>query len=469
MSENHTIADSTISAADFETIDDDFDNIPNSNLLIDDEDLNDTTSTTNNINKLLDALSLASTMITEKRSMKREQSLRTLFKAITQYTTSNITSQEIILTKLDDVILPFCKNGLKSGVAKPAEQYASCRVLEATSIVIGADQDEYIHSIFDLLIQIVKGTGRAIQVRGAALRALSMSCFICASDFGVTDKVLDLCELVSGVHFRGEDVNPILRAVGLDCWGLLCTTIDCVHIAGDDVGNDDDDDDDDDDDGDERGSRGVKMLPLLNECLNHANLDLRCSAGECLALIHEARLEIGLDDDEVENTTHRKFSHGSWEGSDMEELMDVIKDRVAELSVESGHHMSKKAKKEQKATFREFMATIVEDESPDEVVAFRGGTLNLHSWKEIVQLNFIRHCLQSGFQVQLMTNQTLQLIFGADPITLNSSGTMSQLEKRLTMSKTSEASKAADREMLKRRKSKRNKQNHFLTIDGEDI
>jgi len=36
-------------------------------------------------------------------------------------------------------------------------------------------------------------------------------------------------------------------------------------------------------------------------------------------------------------------------------LMDGVKQRVSELSVESGHHMSKKAKKEQRATFREFM------------------------------------------------------------------------------------------------------------------
>ena len=84
--------------------------------------------------------------------------------------------------------------------------------------------------------------------------------------------------------------------------------------------------------------------------------------------------------------------------------MDEVKQRISELSVESSHHMSKKAKKEQRQTFREFMATIVDDEPPCEVVAFRGGTLTLNSWKEVVQLNFVRHCLQGGFQIQLVTN-----------------------------------------------------------------
>ena len=75
---------------------------------------------------------------------------------------------------------------------------------------------------------------------------------------------------------------------------------------------------------------------------------------------------------------------GSWDGSEWEILMDEVKQRVAELSVESGKHMSKKAKKEQRATFRDFMSTIVEDEAPCEIVAFRGGQLTLKNWKEII-------------------------------------------------------------------------------------
>lgn len=149
--------------------------------------------------------------------------------------------------------------------------------------------------------------------------------------------------------------------------------------------------------------------------------------------------------------------------------MDEVKQRVAELSVESGHHMSKKAKKEQRATFREFMSTIVDDEPPQEVVSFRGGQLTLNSWREVVQLNFVRHCLQGGFQIQLMTNATLQAIFGADGQMLSADVSLSQLEKRLHLSKTSEASKQADREMNRKRRTRTNVKNHFLTADGDDI
>ena len=38
--------------------------------------------------------------------------------------------------------------------------------------------------------------------------------------------------------------------------------------------------------------------------------------------------------------------------------MDEVKERIAELLVESSHHKSKLAKKQQRATFRDFMDTL---------------------------------------------------------------------------------------------------------------
>lgn len=165
------------------------------------------------------------------------------------------------------------------------------------------------------------------------------------------------------------------------------------------------------------------------------------------------------------------FSLGSWDGSEWEVLMDEVKQLISELSVESGHHMSKRAKKEQRATFREFMSTIVDDEPPCEVINFRGGSLTLKTWKEVVQLNFVRHCLQGGFQIQLVTNATLHTIFGADGNRLNdvTGASMSQVEKRLILSKTSEAAKAADRDLNRKRRVRTNVKNDFFTADGEDL
>jgi len=422
--------------------------------LIEDDTTKAESSATIRQSKLLDSLSLASTLSTEKRATKREQGLRTLFKAMTQYATG-AAGQEIIQSRLEEVILPICFNGLRGGTS-PAEQYASCRVLEATSILLGGNNDDYAEQVCDKLVRVVKMTQRAGQVRGAALRALAMAFFICATDVDSSDVVLNLCEQVCAPEFRNEAVPPNLRATALDCWALLSTTIHNAYLAGSDIPGSGD-------------GRGLVILPLLSDCLNSTNLDLRCAAGECVALIHEARLELGIDDEQGENASERRYRRGSWDGSEWEVLMDEVKQRVAELSIESGKHMSKKAKKEQKSTFREFMSTIVDDEAPCEVVAFRGGQLTLTNWKEIIQLNYIRHCLQTGFQVQLMTNSTLQLIFGADGDLLNTATQLSQLEKRHHLSKASEANKQAYNERNKVRKSRVRAQNSFIHADGEGI
>lgn len=440
LSENHTIADTTRSV---NSMDDDY---------IDEFDEVDESSVSEQQTKLLDALSLASTVSSERQASKREKVLRNLFKCITEYATGE-SGREIIESRLDSAIVPACTTGLRAGVASSAEQYAACRVLEATSVILGENMDEYCESIDEMLRRVIKATGRSYQVRGSALRALSMAHFICGSDDYGSNSVLDLCEAVCGPKYRGEEVAPTLRAVALDCWALLSTTVPDAYIAGDMLGD--------------ASGRGVIILPLLSDCLNQSNVDLRCAAGECVALIHEARLNLGVDDEEVENTTERRFRRGSWDGTDLEVLMDEVKQRVAELSVESGHHMSKKAKKEQRSTFRDFMTTIVDDESPSEIVSFRGGQLVLNDWKHIIQLNFIRHCLQGGFQIQLMTNATLHSVFNADAHTLNNAtnNNLSQIEKRLFMSKTSEASKAADKKMTKQRRARTNAQNSFLTAD----
>ena len=139
--------------------------------------------------------------------------------------------------------------------------------------------------------------------------------------------------------------------------------------------------------------------------------------------------------------------------------------------------MSKKVKKEQRATFREFLATIVDDDMPQEVIQLRHvGTLSLSSWKEIIQLNFIRHCLQGGFQVQLVGNETLQRLFASGWTATGRSnhhqhggGGLSQLEKRLLLSKNSDTAKWADQQLTRQRNKREHIKNDFLTADGEDI
>ena len=142
--------------------------------------------------------------------------MKRLFRALTQFATGGSETVEQHL----DSILAACTAGLRPGVASPAEQYAACRVLEATGVVLGGDHDDYCEVIDKPLRRVVMMTGRATAVRGAALRALSMSNFMCSADDVLTESLLDLCEELAGAEYRGEPVPASLRATGLDCWAL---------------------------------------------------------------------------------------------------------------------------------------------------------------------------------------------------------------------------------------------------------
>jgi hypothetical protein len=65
-----------------------------------------------------------------------------------------------------------------------------------------------------------------------------------------------------------------------------------------------------------------------------------------------------------------------------------------------------------------------------------------------------------------MFNSTLRIMFG---ITFTVPDRNSQLEKRLLLSKTSDAAKLADKNLTRQRRTRTNVKNHFLTVDGDNI
>ena len=245
---------------------------------------------------------------------------------MTQYTSSN-TSREYVIFKTDEIV-PSILYSLRNTSSSPAEQYAACRCLEALSILLGYGNDEYIETLYAPLLKAIKSTGLAVQVRLAALRALSLSYFICGTDITEMIHCMDVCELVCAEKFRGEMVHELLRASAIECWTLLATVLDDSDLSGDAVTShiyDDDDGGDGDDDAnndqvynDNNEGKGIKLLPLFQKYLEESNsMELKSACGEAIALIHESRLDLGIGDEKEGNSTQRRFQQGT--------NMDILK------------------------------------------------------------------------------------------------------------------------------------------------
>lgn len=416
--------------------------------------------------KLVDCLGgSVEDFIHEKRSSQRESILKLWFKALTQYSSASHSAD--FVGQQTEGILAGCFLSMRIG--NPSEQYAACRVIEALAVILASSTtwtEGIYREVEKYLLKLISSTHRASAVRAAAFRALGMVVFWGDEDEEddriITEATMDLCEQVAQKEYRGHTVSPMLRGAALSVWTVLATTLHDVYVSGrDDVST----------------GRGLLLLPLLLECLEQTeDLSLRASAGQCVTYIHAARVALGVvDEDRTKNgekttlnTTQRQYQQGSWEGSEWEGIMAEIEQTISDLSTQSGHHLSKKAKKEQRAYFRDYLATIQDNEDPEEVVQFRAGTLELTSWKDIVVLQFFRRCLQGGFQLQLLNNSAMQSVFGL-ALQQQHLGGLSQLEKRLFVSKTSEAVKLKDQDRHKKRDKRTNIKNHFLTADGEDI
>jgi hypothetical protein len=296
LPEEYTIADSASNLSNF-SLDDWEDSVTNTEtaddyFLAGGKDRTDTArqAAEGRLLKLKETLGGLEDFTSEKRSARREASLRKLFKTLSQYATGPLAS-EICQESLES-IKNACFYSIRVG--SPSEQYAACRVLEVTSIVLGADHEEWCETVDRQLRHVVGAIHRATPVRAAALRALSATVFVGSSDSVTSEALMDFCEQVANQEFRNESVAPLLRATGLDCWALLATTCHDFDLAGED---------------DVQIGRGLGILKLLSECLDDTSIDLRSAAGECITLIHEARLDIGLMHDEGENTTERYVHH----------------------------------------------------------------------------------------------------------------------------------------------------------------
>ncbi|KAL3919736.1 MAG: hypothetical protein SGILL_003604 [Bacillariaceae sp.] len=410
--------------------------------------------------KLQTILSTSVDFAQEKRSSKREVLLKQWFKALTQYCTSP-SGYEIVEQYRDNLLESCLQYALYKGSSSPAEHYAACRVLEALGVLIGSDHDLY-EQTSKRLIRTIQSTHRASAVRTAALRALGMIVF-CGDDVDdvIVESVMDLCEtIILASDFRGQPTPTNLKAGAFQVWTVLATSLHILYVAGSDAAT---------------TGRGLPLLPIVLECLENEStsesaLQLKEAAGQAVVYIHDARLMLGADESQVENTTDAQYKLGSWEHTEYEDIMEEISQAVYQLAHASGYHMSRKAKKEQRQVFRDYLGMLQDNEDPVHVVQFRGSSLELTTWKDVIALEYMRRCLQGGFQIQLMTNPTLNLMLGADGAALAAKGNgYSQLEKRLYMSKTSEVAKAKDLDRHKGRDKRNNIKNHFLTTDDDGM
>jgi len=187
--------------------------------------------------------------------------------------------------------------------------------------------------------------------------------------------------IFAGSYLKGDDSVPSvspdvanLHAAALSAWTLLCTLLPAGNIRT--FFN---------------GRKGFPTLERLSELLLSPHLEVRLTAGEALAVI----FELGREEEEC-------FG---------EDFALVLVEKLRQLATDSHKYRAKKDRKQQRATFRDILAYIEDDEISDVKVKFGRELLELDTWVRRKRYDTFCNILGPGMNAHLSENDLLREIF----------------------------------------------------------
>ncbi|GJR33686.1 (R)-mandelonitrile lyase-like protein [Tanacetum coccineum] len=190
-------------------------------------------------------------------------------------------------------------------------------------------------------------------------------------------------------------------------------------------------------------------ISYLSTLLEKDDRSVRIAAGEALALIFEIgnleKFSLGGSKGSIEEgNTARDVTH-------IQGLRAKILNQVRDLAAEAGGKGSaKKDLNNQRNTFRDILEFLEDGYSPETTVKICGDSLTTTTWRQLIQLNFLKHFLRGGFIKHMQENEFLHEVFDFTPKKKLVTGG-DRVEKRMFKSPNSALNKARTRYLNKQR------------------
>lgn len=346
----------------------------------------------------------------EKRGSTREEALGSLTDAFESFVLLGLVENKYV-TLLSQFI-----NSIKRGSVK--EVCLACRCIGLLAITLGAGSSS--HEIMDEshphLLRVLQ-TWPDTQKMISALDCLAVVTFVGATDLAETQ--LSLKAIWDVIHPKsGSNVGvvrkpkPPLLAAAVSAWAFLLTTI-----------------------GSSRRNTDSWKEPITFLCslLEAEDRAVRIAAGEALALCFELRMFDVSSSDEADVDSYARESGGSNHQLflNMQALKAKLSGLVYSLSMEAGGRgADKKNLNDQRDLFQRISDFIKSGECPEESLRISGknGILRVTSWRESIQLNYMRRFLGRGFLKHSQDNDLLHEVFD---IKIDRTENMSATEKKM--------------------------------------
>ena len=275
-------------------------------------------------------------------------------------------------------IQDVAERSLKRG--KGAEQGWAAQLSSLLILQLGVD-DAIAKALCETLLVTCQDKSVGFAARAKCCTALGLLNFLGTDDTGMGDLLQTMRQfeqIFSGSYLKG-DFTPssagadeaILHSAALNAWSLLLTII--------------------------PGGDFAVMMPReeyrpsmanLMGMLKSPHLEVRMAAGEAIALV----LERGRSHDD-------QF---------LDEYLDALSDMAKDLATDFHKYRAKKDRKTQRATFRDVLRFIEEDESPEISVRFGQETMIISSWALHHQYTTLCTVIGPGITNHLAENEFLR-------------------------------------------------------------
>ncbi|KAI4389870.1 hypothetical protein MLD38_002044 [Melastoma candidum] len=311
----------------------------------------------------------------------------------------NSEMQHEFLEKKFATLLHQCVASVKKGSAKEVSLASQTIGLLAITVGCGDNAREIVEDAVPVLAQGLKSRGDP-QKLSKLLECLAVITFVGGSDPAETEKAMEIM-WQSVLPKLGSNVvaakpSPAVISAMVSAWSFLLTSMDRWSLDP---------------------KKWQDSISYFSSLLEKEDRSVRIAAGEALALIFEmGSLEKFASD--------MGAVDGSNNGSDkigggmvhIHGLRAKVLNQVRNLSMEAGGKGSaKRDLNSQRNLFKDILEFLEDGSCPKMSVKIGGDMLTTTTWSQLVQLNYLKHFLGSGFVKHMQDNDLLHEIFGFTP------------------------------------------------------
>lgn len=314
-------------------------------------------------------------------AQKSAQGRTTAFQAVTKALLKKYIPEFVYERRL--TVCDGIERGLRKGRGDEQAAAALLAPILCVSLEAGDPSEEICRNLKPSLITAATDNSINSIARAKCCTALGLVTFLAGGEMGEVAEHMRILETIFAASYvRGDDTVPnvgddagTLHAAAIGAWGLLFTLMSPSEVYST-MGNE---------------TSGSPSLVQLAGLLSSRHLDVRLAAGEALAVI----FELGRDYNE------------DFANDYIPELVTLLR----ELAKDSQKFRAKKDRKQQRATFRDILLYIEEDEQSEDRIKFGTEQLILSSWSQRKQYDALCSVLGPGFNIHLAENELLRDIF----------------------------------------------------------